>query len=125
MALVLGDVTGESVLTRPHSGVPDRRRVRLAALRLRRAAGRGDGGHRGRGSRRAALTRAGMRAAAWACSASCRPTSCRDAWRGTVDAKTELGLPVDAREILLRADVRPPGAGSVRLLRTTRPRLPA
>ena len=36
-------------------GVPDRRRVRLAALRLRRAAGRGHGGHRGRGPRGGAL----------------------------------------------------------------------
>ena len=56
IALVLGDVgDGEGVLVQAALGVPDRRRVRLAALRLRRAAGRGDGGHRGRGPRGRAL----------------------------------------------------------------------
>ena len=53
VALVLGDI-GDG-RGRPHPralGVPDRRRVRLAALRLRRAAPALDGGHRRGGPRR-------------------------------------------------------------------------
>ena len=58
--------------------VPHRRRLPLAALRLRRAARVGAGADRARG-RRACCSTSPRRAAASACSTSCRPTSCRTA----------------------------------------------
>ena len=60
LALVRGEVAGaEDVLVRVHSRVRDRRRLPLAALRLRRAARDRAAPHRRRGARRAALPRAG------------------------------------------------------------------
>ena len=78
--------------------VPDRRRLRLAALRLRAAAARRAAP---RSPPRAAAwcsTSAGTRAAASACCTSCGPTSCRTPGADTVDANLELGLPADARD---------------------------
>ena len=60
VALVKGDVAGERRRARPRAlRVPDRRRLPLAALRLRRAARVGAGDDRARGRRRAALPRPG------------------------------------------------------------------
>ena len=56
LALVYGDVSGrEPVLTRVHSRVPDRRRLRQPPLRLRPAARRGAGADRRRGPGRRGL----------------------------------------------------------------------
>ena len=57
-------------------GVPHRRRLPLAALRLRRAARVGAGPDRARG-RRASCSTSPRRAAASGCSTSCAPTTCR------------------------------------------------
>ena len=60
VAMVKGDVAGDDGRARARAlGVPDRRRLPLAALRLRRAARVGAGDDRARGPRRAALPRPG------------------------------------------------------------------
>ena len=77
--------------------VPHRRRLPLAALRLRRAARAGARADRARGSRRAASTWR-RRGAASACSTSSRPTRCRR--RGSTRSRptSQLGFPADARD---------------------------
>ena len=92
----LGD--GEDVLVRVHSRVPDRRRVRLAALRLRPAAARRAGPGRRRGPRASCSTCAATRAGASGCCTSCRPTSCRTRGRTPSTPTCDLGLPADARD---------------------------
>ena len=48
LALVMGDVAGDDPGARAHAlRVLDRRRLPVAALRLRLAAAQGDGGHQG------------------------------------------------------------------------------
>ena len=88
---------GEDVLARRALGVPDRRCVRLAALRLRRAAGRGHGGDRGRGPRRGALP-ARARGPRHRAAHKLQAYELQDAGADTVDANLELGLPADARD---------------------------
>ena len=99
VALVYGDLGDGAGRAGPGAlRVPDRRRVRLAALRLRPAAGRGAAP--GSPPRAAAWcsTCAGTRGAASGCCTSCRRTSCRTCGRDTVDANLDLGLPADARD---------------------------
>ena len=86
---MLDDVEHVALVLRRHSAtatdvagaralrVPDRRRVRLAALRLRPAARRRDGHDRRARAAASCSTCAATRAAASACCTSCRPTSFR------------------------------------------------
>ena len=77
VAMVKGDVDGRGGRARARAlRVPDRRRLPLAALRLRRAARVGAGDDRARG-RAACCSTSPRRAAASACSTSCAPTSSR------------------------------------------------
>ena len=116
MALVLGDVTGESVLTRLHSECLtgdvfgslrcDCGAQLDAAMAAIAAEGRGVvlylRGHEGRGVGLLSKLQA---------------YELQDAGADTVDANTELGLPVDAREYSAGAQMLADlGAGSVRLL---------
>ena len=87
VALVKGDVGGQGGRARARAlRVPHRRRVRLAALRLRRPARTRPCGASRRRARASSSTCA-RRAAASACSTSSRPTSCRSRattpWRPT------------------------------------------
>ena len=97
-----GDPTGVSTAARAASGagahgVPHRRRVRVAALRLRSAAGARP------------CARVAREAASWSTSAATRVAGSgsldklrayemQDGGADTVDAQTALGLPVDARD---------------------------
>ena len=97
-------------------GVPDRRRVRLAALRLRRPAGRGHGGDRAEG-RGVVLYLRGHEGRGIGLLGKLQAYQLQDAGADTVDANTELGLPVDAREYSAGAQILADlGVRSVRLL---------
>ena len=77
VALVKGEVDGRRGRARARAlGVPDRRRLPLAALRLRRAARVGAGDDRAARAAASCSTSA-RRAAGSACSTSCAPTSSR------------------------------------------------
>ena len=122
LALVLGDVTGAGQdRGRGRAGpdalrVPDRRRVRVAALRLRHPAGGGDGAIAAEG-RGVVLYLRGHEGRGIGLLSKLRPTSCRTAAPDTVDANLELGLPVDAREYCTGAQMLSDlGVSSLRLL---------
>ena len=88
LALVKGDVAGQRGRAGAHAlRVPDRRRLPLAPLRLRRAARDRAAADRGRGARRARLPGAGGPRHR-ADRASCAPTSCRSSAASTPSTRT-------------------------------------
>jgi 3,4-dihydroxy 2-butanone 4-phosphate synthase/GTP cyclohydrolase II len=109
VALVKGDVAASGRARARALRVPDRRRLPLAALRLRRAARVGAVDDRARGRGRACST-SPRRAAASACSTSSRPTSCRR--RATTPSTPTSARPArrPARLRHRRADPRRPRA---------------
>ena len=97
-------------------GVPDRRRVRLAALRLRAAAGRRAAHGRRRGPWRRRLP-ARPRGPGYRAAAQAAAYRLQDGGRDTVDANLELGLPADARDYGVGAQILADlGVSSVRLI---------
>ncbi len=117
VALVRGELGDGDRRAGPAAlGVPDRRRPRLAALRLRSAAGRRAAHRRRRGPRRRGLPARprgpGHRAAAQAAA-----YRLQDGGRDTVDANLDLGLPADARDYSVGAQILADlGVSSVRLI---------
>ena len=105
--------------------VPHRRRLPLAALRLRRAARLGAAPDRGRGARRRSST-SHRRAAASACSTSCAPTSCRSR-ASTPSRRTSGSASPPTRASTASARRSSPTSGSRRFAcsRTIRRRSPA
>ena len=93
VALVKGDVDGERAGAGARAlAVPDRRRVRLAALRLRPADARRAARDR-RSAAAACSSTCARRGAASGSRTSCAPTRSRTAGYDTVEANVKLGLP--------------------------------
>ena len=93
VALVKGDISADTAGADAAAfAMPDRRRVRLRALRLRRAARSGDGEDRGGRPRRRSST-CSTRAAASACSTRSAPTPCRTRARTRSRPTTRWVLP--------------------------------
>ena len=105
VALVKGDVDGSGGRARARAlGVPHRRRLPLAALRLRRAARVGADDDRGRGQRACCSTSA-RRGAGSGCSTSCAPTSSRRRVSTRSRRTCGSGLPADLRDYGIGAQI--------------------
>ncbi len=106
LALVRGDGAGPGRRARPGAQrVPHRRRVRLAALRLRPPARRGDGRMIAEEGWASSSTCGATRAGASASATSCGPTRCRSRATTPSTPTSTLGLPVDSREYGIGAQI--------------------
>ena len=99
VALVMGDIgDGDGRAGARALRVPDRRRVRLAALRLRPAARRGAARASPSEGRGVVLYMRGHEGRGIGLCTSCRPTSCRTPAATPSTPTSSSGLPADARD---------------------------